>query len=286
MDYFLLGVSIISTALQNAVLNKFSKEMLKSSADNYFFNMVQYIFTFLIFAVLSVVSGKISWFTVILGALFGLVTVLASVYKISALSLGPMHITMMIITASMIIPALSGVFFGEKLSVLKLVFIAVLVFFIYLSLSKDKGGAGINRRWAVATLLVFLLAGAIGIMQKIHQSSVYKDESASFLAACFLVSILYSAIMMKKEKGGRTVKFNIKHYALAAVSGLCVYAMNHINLYLSGVMPSQIFFPLVNGAALLLTLLISVLLFKERLSGRQLVGVAGGFVSLIAICLL
>ena len=62
--------------------------------------------------------------------------------------------------------------------------------------------------------------------------------------------------------------------------------MNYLNLVLSGMLPSQLMFPLVNGSSIIISTLISVFLFKETLTKKQLIGVCGGISSLIAICLL
>ena len=63
------------------------------------------------------------------------------------------------------------------------------------------------------------------------------------------------------------------------------FIMNYINLKLSGVLPSQLFFPLINGSSIVLSSIMSVIIFKEKLSKRQTIGLIGGIVSLIAICL-
>lgn len=61
--------------------------------------------------------------------------------------------------------------------------------------------------------------------------------------------------------------------------------MNYINLKLSGVLPSQLFFPLVNGSTIILSSVMSVVVFKEHLSKKQAVGLIGGITSLVAICI-
>ena len=72
---------------------------------------------------------------------------------------------------------------------------------------------------------------------------------------------------------------------MAAVCGVCIFGMNFLNLRLSGLLPSQLFFPVVNGSAIVLSSLFSVLLFKERLTKKQIVGLLGGLLCLVAICL-
>ena len=69
------------------------------------------------------------------------------------------------------------------------------------------------------------------------------------------------------------------------IAGVAVFAMNYLNLRLSGLLPSQLFFPLVNGSAIVLSTVASVLIFKEKLEGRQVVGLVGGIALLVVICI-
>ena len=66
--------------------------------------------------------------------------------------------------------------------------------------------------------------------------------------------------------------------------GVCVALNNKYNLYLSGVMDSAVFFPIVNGGGLLLATLAAVLLFRERLSKKQWIGVFFGIASVVFLC--
>lgn len=70
---------------------------------------------------------------------------------------------------------------------------------------------------------------------------------------------------------------------MAAVSGICMAFANIINLYLSGVMDAVIFFPVVNGANIVLTTPAGIVLFKESLTKKQWVGLLLGAISLLFI---
>jgi len=244
------------------------------------FNISVYAVCILIFGILTL-NGIVSLYTVLLGILFGVVTALSNLYKMLALSKGPMHITLLITTSSMIIPTLSGIFFGEKFSFLKLLVVFVLIYFIYLSIGKSKDSK-INKVWCLYCLLAFILIGSIGIIQKIHQTSSHKSEISAFLFVSFFISLIISGLRVKDKKNFK-VKKNL--IPLAMICGVCTFTMNFLNLKLSGLLPSQLFFPLVNGSAIVLSSAMSVVLFKEHLSKRQTIGLVGGILSLIAICL-
>ena len=160
--------------LQNCIFNNVCKKDLQTGAHVYRFNTLSYAICILLFGIVAI-SGGFSLFTIALGLLFGVVTALSNYYKMVSLSCGPMHITLLITTSSMIIPTLSGVFFGEGFSVYKLLAVFVLIFFIYLSLEK-KNNVQINKKWLIFCALAFVLQGSIGVLQKIHQSSEHKGE--------------------------------------------------------------------------------------------------------------
>ena len=280
MTTALLILSISSVVLQNGIFNSLCKKHLKTNDDLYKFNIFVYAVCILIFGILTL-NGSLSLYTVLLGVLFGVVTALSNLYKMLALSKGPMHITLLITTSSMIIPTLSGVFFGEKFSLFKILLVLILIYFIYLSIGKSKEGK-INRSWGIYCLLAFILIGSIGLIQKIHQTSSHKSEISGFLCVSFFISLIISGLRVKDKKNFKDKKNLIP---LAMICGGCTFGMNYINLKLSGLLPSQLFFPLVNGSAIILSSLMSMIVFKERLSKKQTVGLVGGIICLIAICL-
>ncbi|MBE6697899.1 MAG: hypothetical protein E7581_05190, partial [Ruminococcaceae bacterium] len=142
----------------------------------------------------------------------------------------------------------------------------------------------------------FAATGGIGVMQKVHQSSVYRNELNAFLIIAFVSSAVFCAIfaLLQKRREGLSTNEKEKRnksrmliwllIGIMVTNGACVAVNNKFNLYLSGVMDSAIFFPIVNGGGLVLTTLAAVLLFKERLSVKQWIGVAFGIISVVFLC--
>lgn len=282
LSYLLLGVSIFSMVLQNGLFNGVGKKCLKTGADTYYYNSFLYLVCILLFGIMALGSG-LSVFTGGWAMVFGVITMLSNFCKLRALGTGPMHITILITTSSMIIPALSGVIlFDEALHIGKLAAIAVLLFFIFLSVGK-KGERSGSGKWFLYCALAFVFQGSIGVVQKVHQSSVHKEELFAFLAISFTCSFLIARIFA--ARGERTFRFDKKQYLFAFICGLCTFTMNFLNLKLSGILPSQIFFPAVNGSAILFSSLCSVLVFREKVTTRQIIGLVGGLAALICICI-
>lgn len=238
--------------------------------------------------------GKASLFTVLLGVLFGAVTALQGVTNMAALQVGPLSYTTVIISFSTLISALSGVlFFGESIGLWQIIGMVLMLASFALANAGENSGKRANLRWLLLCVVAFLATGAIGVMQKIHQSSAFKEELNAFLVIAFGVSAFLSgvvALLLRKKESGSEKNRNDRGgmmllFLLMLVSGVCVAVNNKLNLYLSGVIDSVIFFPVVNGGGLVLTTLASLIIFKERLRTKQWIGILLGIASVLCLCI-
>ena len=124
-------LSITSMVVQNSIYNNVSKKTLNTNAKLHKYNMLAYLVCIVLFG-LFMLGESISVYTVLLGLVFGVATALSNLYRMMALSSGPMHITLLVTTSSMIIPTMSGVFFGEEFRLAKLVLVLDLISFIFM----------------------------------------------------------------------------------------------------------------------------------------------------------
>ena len=237
---------------------------------------------------------KVSTFTVLLGIAFGIVTSVAAIAALKAISIGPVSYTTLITSLSTVISALSGaLFFNETIAGVQIIGMILMLVTFYLATDKGNGGRRASLEWFIYSLIAFICTGGVGVMQKVHQASAYKDEIVPFLVIMFLVSAVFSMLLYlvfyKKEgKNEAWAKSDKKTlvllFATMVISGICGALNNQFNLYLCGVIPAAIFFPIVNGGHLILTTLSALVLFKEKLTVRQWIGIAVGIVSVVLLC--
>ncbi len=275
-------ISMSAGVVQNCIFNKVCKKELSTNKHIYKYNTYVYLMCILLFGAM-VIKENISLFTIMMGIILGVTTALTNLYKMKSLANGPMHLTLLVTSSSMIIPAMSGIFFGEAFSIAKLCIVITLIGFIYLSLG-SHGDNKINKKWIIYCLIAFITQGTIGVLQKIHQTSAHRGEINGFLFVSFICSLIYCITMLKHNNTER-ITISKKNIIMAIICGLCVYFNNYLNLMLSGILPTQIFFPLINGSAIVLSCILSVIMFKEHLTKRQFIGLCGGIASLIAICI-
>ena len=238
--------------------------------------------------------GTASTFTIILGVAFGLVSAIQGMTNIAALQCGPMSYTSVIISFSTILTALSGkLFFNESIGFAQIIGIILMLISFVLAANSTDDQKQSNFKWLALCIISFFSCGGIGIMQKVHQSSEHKNELNSFLTIAFIVAALacfLAAAVVKRQEAtdNAPTKANKKEailmLLLMVISGVCVAANNNLNLYLSGVIPSAIFFPLVNGGGLVLITLTALIIFREKLSKKQWIGLVFGIASVIFLC--
>lgn len=290
MENWILLFSSMTAFLTVNLLQKFyQKKTPQTSFRSYIYTAVTGITAALVIFCFGGVF-PLSVYTLLLSLGYGLVTAAQGIALQRAIETGPLSYTMVLISLSSLIPTLSGYFFfHEDLGWVQLVGIALTVVTFVLAVNPQANEKKGTRLWYVWGAVAFLMTGAIGVMQKIHQSGTHKDELGGFLVVAFLFSFLFSSclafVSYRKERG--TAKGSLLPLPMLAVLVICgvgVALNNKWNLYLSGVMDSAIFFPVVNGGGLVLVTAGAAVFFREKLAVRQWIGIGCGILSVILLC--
>ena len=282
----LLIISVIASATGTAFRNVFSKSYTRNNADIYLYLLVCNIMTAALLVVTST-DFSVSWFTLITAVVFGLLVIFCTFANNKGLNCGPMGMFTMISSFSTAISALSGVmFFGETLSWSKVCGMLCMLAMVVVTANFSKSGQKrIPMMFYVFCGIALLTNSGVGIMQKVHQSSEFKGELDMFLIISFVLSsIVPIAGYFQEKRHGHapTIPLSPKHapFWLCVIGAVCTVIPHRFNLYLSGVLESIIFFPIVNGGSLMLVLLSAFVIFKERPTVRQLIGIGLGFLAI------
>lgn len=291
----LLIVTMASCLSVGIFKNYFSKSISSTQRGYQLFNMISSAVCAILILAYSAFRLDGSTYTLIIGIIFGIVTALAAVFNLAAVSIGPLSYTTVMISSSTVITALSGLFFGEIPSLSQWVGIALMMVCIILATKKDNNSRKASFKWLIFSFLAAIFTAGVGLLQKVHQESSHADELSVMLFVAFIFSTLLSAALyilsLKKDppivskadraKARRTV---ITLAIILTLAGITIALNNIINLYLVGVMDSAVFFPVINGGHLILSTLAGVILFKERLTAKQWVGILCGIAATFFLC--
>ena len=292
MNYILLSLSVVSTVTNSALLNVTGKKLgLHSTAAKAMFNGIIFAVIVLGITVLSGGIRSVTFPTVLFGVIFGIMTAVTNITTLLSYETGPMNFTVLIVYCMCILmPTLVGPLVWPDSNPVRIVQwcgVAILIVSLILGI-KSSDGMKFSAKWLMFVAVAAVTCGSLGIIQQAHQKSDGRKEMYMMLIIAFasasLLCFVY-ALISAKFTGENPVKgMRGVHCAVSAASGVCMGFTNVANLFLSGVLPAVLFFPVVNGGVVTLSALVSLVLFKEKLNLRQSIGLIMGIASMILIC--
>ena len=292
ISYLLLAASILLAVCKSALYNAYAKHNELTWHALFRFNAISYGVATAIACIGAILAAQLpSAVTVVCAFFYAAIVISLQTVSISAMHAGAMSVTSMFVMYGMIIPAVAGpLFWHEPIGALQIAGICLMLLSLWLLREKaPQGASATEKKWIVPALVAFLLSGMAGVMEKIHQSTGAKAERLPFvLVACaFMFAFSLGAIWIKRkpmQAGAEPVgAARSSASMLAALSGMVIGVYSTVNLILSGRLDSMIYYPVANGGALLLTVLVSVLLFRERPSRRSGIGFVIGLAGILCL---
>lgn len=289
--YLLLFLAVFFDTFKNVYYNYFGKNLLETNKDTVFFNVIGSIGTVAFFALAILISGasfNVSLYTFVSALVFAFITTAAQYFCLLSMSLGSMSFSVLFTYLSALIPTVFGCIYRSAMPT-PLQISGLVLMIITFILSIDFGEkSGMSVKWLFAVTGSFLGMGLVGVCQTVHQTSQYAGEINGFLFWAFTFSLilfilLYIPYGIKSKKKGEKKHYKLIDWASMIVTGIFVGAINLLCLYLSGKLPSIIFFPIVNGGVIILSGLASIFIFKEKLPKKKIIGL---IIGIIATCLI
>lgn len=281
---------VLFSVTQNATTKLFNRHGANAS----FFNAIKAISSLALFGAMAVYGFTLHLPTVLFGLLYGACLCISMYAGYRALCLGPMALTSMLVSFSVVIPLLWGIVFGnERLSSLRIVGLLLLFCAIILingnilfphRHTEGNGESPAKMRtdglWLLFVAVTFLCNGVCSILQKQHQTlypEAYTDEFMFF--AMLLCTLIFSAVSLSRNRLSESKK--IKGKWLGVLSGVANGLANFFTLALAGFENASVLFPVISAGTLLGTVLCGKFLFRERLKLHHYFALICGMLSVI-----
>ena len=270
----LYALNVVCSAGQSAL----GKQYAKRGGESLPFNINKAVIGTILFLTLGLING-FSWHmpTMLFGIGYGVSLCISMHTGFKALSIGPMALTSIIASFSLIIPFLFGIILlNESLTLLKIFVNILLLFSIFLINIKKENR--FSAKWLFYALTTLLSNGICSVIQKMHQiqfPTLYRTEFMFWALLC--VSILLLITHNIKRDWKEQVKFSL----LGIASGIANCCANYIVLYLSATENASVLFPIIAVANIITVWAIGILFFKERLRFIQTIGLITGVISVV-----
>lgn len=210
----------------------------------------------------------------------------ASTYVL-ALASGSLALTELMVVYSIAVPlTYSLIFCGDTLSITQiigLIFLAVSFFFTYYKPKNTQKKQTKLVRWAIFATLLFFSNGACGVAKQMQQRVFEGKYDNSFILISLIIAVVLLAIVaVVKEK--RRVLFAIKNGSLlSGMCGACNGAANYFSMLCLLVVPGAIYYPLTAAGGLVLTCILSAVIYKEKFKANQIIGFVLAALSIVLI---
>lgn len=216
---------------------------------------------------------------------FSVFFVMATLFSLLAIKEGSLSLTALVTAYSLLIPTFFGIFaFDEGFGPFKIIGILVLgVSLFCINFKKSNGPKNISFKWLVFVILAFIGNGMCSTVQKYQQVVSGGSYKAEFMIVSYTISalLLLPFVLFKERKEFLpAVKSGLWLGALCGVGNALV---NIFVLILTDRMDSSVMFPLISAGSILATVIIAIILYKEKLSNMQKLGIGFGLVSIVLL---
>lgn len=296
MIYILL---VIATLIATSKSLIFKKIGTTSSSLNNVFLLNSFTFLFALIIAFFIAGRDLPGivnaapYTILLAAAFSAIMLFTQVTQIIAMSLGSTASTTLIYSCGFLIPIIvSVIFWDEAVSAFQLIGVLLLLIALYLIVNPGRDSFKASKKWIFFSFLSMSLSGFSAVFQKIQQRSDFASELPYFLIFAFLFSSIISCAMhfiigkirktpIKIDKQEKT-----KLIKQAFISGTVLGLANLMNFTLAGKIPSVIQFPIYNIGSMILTGILSIPLFHEKQTKKQVIGFLLGCAAIAIIGML
>lgn len=234
--------------------------------------------------VVQLTSTSWYWGPIALGVLFiTIFNLMAKSTQVSGVS-----VTSVATKMSLVIPVVVGVvIYKEELSLLQIIGIVLALLAVYLSSQKEKG-ITINRKDLLLPLLVFLGSGIIDTSIKYFEEEHLTDQEIPIFSSMVFGCAALTGLVFIGIKSFKTpLKINFKNI----LGGIALGVPNYFSIFFliralrSDMLNSAAVFTLNNVAIVMLSTIVGILLFREKLSPKNWSGVALAVLSIILVAL-
>ena len=225
--------------------------------------------------------------------IYGLLLIASQWMYTFAMKLGLTSVCSLIYSFGFIFPTISGVlFWNETFTGSDFLGLILVLAVILLTFRGDAEGveSGKKTQFLLAILTAMTASGGLGILQKVQQTTPEAaEETSAFLILAFALAFTASGGVYLFRRSRTTEpgdpKTGIIGMLWPVFAGLCFGGANLLNTVLAGRMKSAVFFPLLNILTILLCTVCGILLFREKLTVKTVIGLILGMVAVVVLSL-
>jgi drug/metabolite transporter (DMT)-like permease len=284
MSAILLYLCIIAAASTHTSMNKM---FIRQSEQSAVFNALRALTAFAMFCIISLPGFTFHLPTMGFGMCYGIFLSISMYMGYRALCVGPMALTSMMVSFSVIFPVLWGILIRKEpitlLHCAAFLLLAMALILVNADKFRTKQKTDIEyKKWFLSVTMTCLCNGGCSILQKEHQTLFPSLYSREFMAAAMgICTLIFMTAAIRRVSLQTFRETTGKRYAVLA--GITNPTANFLTLLLAGMENASVLFPMISAGTIFAALLWGVFAFREKPKANQYAALLAGVSSIILL---
>lgn len=296
MGYLFLAISLLAGSAKG-YCGKKTSGYVSGYKDAMMANTIRMLLCILIGAVLIIAGGNAAQLKptpemLAISALSGVTTSIFVVCWLISVKKGAYMMLDVFLMLGVLVPIVAGHFvFGEAIKPTQWIGIGVLFIAVMIMCSYNNS---IKEKMSISALVLLIVCGVANGLTDFSQKLFVKQMSEVPIAVFNFYTYVFSAAVLgiffaifsikEKTQGASAGLYGLKRiFGYIAVMSVCLFANSYFKTMAAGFLDSAQLYPLNQGMALMLSSIMSAVLFHERLTIKCILGLVISFAGLIII---
>ena len=297
IGYLFLSIALIAGVTKGYCGKRISGK-ITTLADSALVNTVRMFLCIVIGLLLLFVqegfsSLEVSRTTLLISMLSGVCSALFVISWLFAVKQSAYMMVEVFLLVGTVIPiALSFMLFDEKIRPIQGVGLVVLFIAVYIMSTYN---VSVKGKMTLKAMIPLIVAGAANGFADFSQKMFVRIDGADSVSAFNLYTYVFAAAVLlifyifNRIKSGRTdgedggFKKLYRLLGFVFVMSVCLYLNSYFKTLAGGYISATQLYPLNQGAAVILSLLMSSIFFKEKINWKCIIGICLAFVALMFI---
>ena len=301
MGYLFLAVAL-AAGITKGYCGKKTSFAIITNSDSMIMNVLRMMLCVIIGFVLMLAQNQLSSLAqsgqaLLIAALSGVSSAIFVVSWLLSVRIGAYMMVEVFLLLGVTVPiVLCRIFFAEEIAPWQIAGIAVLLVAVYIMTTYNSSIKGKMSPAAIGLLLLCGLSNGIGdFSQKLFVKTVPEGSVAAFnfytyVFAAIVLAVAYLVFRSVDKKSGAEPRPPFKVikpiWYFVLIMAVCLFANSFFKTLAAQELDAVVLYPLNQGCAVVLSLLMSSIIFKEKINAKCIVGICLSFVALIMINLL
>lgn len=302
MGYLFLSLAVLAGATKGFCGKKISG-VAKTFADASLVNFLRMFFCIIIGAAMMLGAGNVPFSSlngtvIAISALSGITTAIFVIsWLLSVRSGAYVMLDVFLMLGVGVTVSACRIFLGEEIRLNQIIGFVILVAAAYIMCSYD---VSLNGKMSPGKIALLVLCGvANGLTDFSQKLFVYKVENISaaefnfytYIFAAITLLAVFLVLKIRAHKNGADQDGDSKMklgrvLIVVGIMAVCLFLNSYFKTLAAQRLDSALLYPLNQGSALILSIIMASVFFKEKITARCIVGVCMAFGALLIINLL